>query len=251
MLHPLVRPRALFGHAVVLTVVATCLVLGQWQLDRLAQVRESNARAAAQLTAPTLDLDELLEAGKDPGALASLEYRRFVVEGTFRPDEEVLQRNQQLRGQTGFHVLTPLALPDDLAILVLRGWVPASHDEPPVAAAAPPEGPVEVSGVLVRSVDQPGFGARDPEDGVLRRVFHADVGRLDAQVAGRLLPMVLRVDRAPEAVAFDELPVPVGPPLLEEGNHLSYAVQWHIFAALAAGTYVVWLWAQRRRAPST
>jgi surfeit locus 1 family protein len=247
----LLRPRAILSHLVVLTVAATLMTLGLWQLDRLATLRASNALLEERLTAPAVDVAELAPTAA-AGELdeAALEFRRAEATGVYRTDEEVLQRGQQhpFSGQPGFHVLTPLELDDGAVVLVRRGWVPATLDDPPVAEAAPPVGQVQVSGVLERSVPQPGFGPRDAEEGRLLRVFHADTDRLDAQIAGELLPMVLRVDEPPPtSSATDQLPVSAGPPVFDERNHFSYAMQWFSFAVLAVATYGAWLFTRVRR----
>jgi surfeit locus 1 family protein len=235
----LLRPRALLGHLLVLTVAAACVALGLWQLDRLGQVRDHNARLAERMTSAPVDLGALVAAGDLDDA--ALEFRSAEVTGTFRPEEEVLQRGQQdPRGQQGFHLLTPLDLGDGSTLLVRRGWVPTGLDTPPVAEAAPPSGEVTVTGLLERSVPQPGFGPQDPPDGHLERVFHPDTDRLDGQVSGDLLPVVLRLDADAVAAAGD-LPVPLERPVLDEANHRSYAVQWFTFAALALVTYGAWL----------
>lgn len=247
-LPPLLRPVALLRHVLVAVVAVTCLLLGQWQLGRLAEVRAANDRAEAQLTAPTIDVADLVAAG--PPDEEALEYRSVTARGTYRPDEEVLQRNQELHGRSGFRVLTPLELEDGGVVLVVRGWVPPDLDTPPVAEAAPPSGVVTVEGVLERSVEQPGWGPRDPDEGRLQRVFHADTDRLDAQVDGELFPMVVRTTEAIRPVTTDALPAPIGPPRFDEGNHLSYAMQWHIFGILALVTYAAWLWSRGRRPPA-
>lgn len=244
-LRALLRPRALVSHALVLAVVAVLVALGQWQVARLGEVRAQNALLAERLAAPSADLTDLLAAGV---AVADLEFRRVTATGTFRPDEEVLQRNRVNAGLTGLDVLTPLDLGDGRTLLVRRGWVPPDLDEPPVAAAPPPEGRVRIAGVLEASVDQPAFGARDPDDGRLARVFHPDTARLDRQMTGTLLPVVLRL-ADPVAVDPEGLPRPPGPPTLDEGSHRSYAVQWHLFAVLALSAYAAW-WRRRLRTPA-
>ncbi len=247
MRHPLLRPAAIVSHLLVLTVVVACVALGQWQLDRLQYVRSENARALERMAEPPVPLtdvaDPLVPAATDVDAL---EFRRVEVTGTYRTDEEVLQRNRRYRNQTGFHVLTPLELEDGGVVLVRRGWVPAVLDEPPVADAPPPAGVTTIVGVLERPVPQPSFGPTDPEEGRLDRVFHTDTARLDRQVDGALFPMVLRIDTELANPTEDQLPFPAGPPELEEGSHLSYTIQWHIFAVLAAVTYAAWWWRRLR-----
>ncbi len=248
VLTALLRPAAIVSHLLVLTVVVTCVALGQWQLDRLHFVREQNERALDRMAQPPADLAALADpANTDAVDESGLEFRRVEVTGQFRPGEEVLQRNRQFRNQTGFHVLTPLELTGGGVVLVRRGWVPASLDQPPVAEAAPPAGEVTVVGVLERPVPQPSFGPQDPDQGRLDRVFHTDTDRLDRQVDGPLFPMVLRIDTELQNPLEDELPFPAGPPELDEGSHLSYTVQWHIFAALALLTYLAWWWRRLHR----
>jgi cytochrome oxidase assembly protein ShyY1 len=240
----LVRPMALLSHALVLSVVAVLLTLGQWQVERLDQVRTVNARLSERSSASAVDLAELLSDRTLDAAEA--EFRRVTVTGRFLPEEEVVQRNRIQRGLQGLDVLTPFDLGDGVTLLVRRGWVPTTMDSPPVTEAAPPLGIVTISGVLERSVAQPTFGARDPDEGVLLRVFHPDTERLDRQMSGQLLPVVLRMDALPgaSAVTLPSAPEPAG---LDEGSHLSYAVQWHLFALLALTAYVLWWRARLRR----
>lgn len=243
VLRQLLRPKALVSHLLVLAVAVTCVLLGLWQLDRLDQVRSNNERLAARMEAEPADLAELMDGEVDPDAL---EFRPVTVTGEYRVDEEVLQRGQQHQQQQGFHVLTPLEVDGGGVVLVRRGSVPARLSEPPVEEAAPPTGRVEVTGLLEKPVDQPGFGPRDPVEGELEHVFHTDTERLDRQIEGELFTMVLRAD-APTDAAFDDLPAGLGPPTLDEANHLSYALQWFTFAALAVITYGAWLWTRHRR----
>jgi surfeit locus 1 family protein len=240
----LLRPRALLSHVLVLAVVSVLVMLGQWQLERLAQVRASNALLEERAAAEPVDLLGLTRDA--PLDAAKVEFRRVTATGTFRPEEEVLQRNRIQRGQQGLDVLTPLDLGEGVTVLVRRGWVPTTMDTPPVLEAAPPDGLVTVSGVLERSVPQPAFGARDPVDGILERVFHPDTERLDQQMSGTLLPVVLRLDPLPGATATT-LPAAPGPPTLDEGSHLSYAAQWHLFALLGLIAYGAWWWTRLKR----
>jgi len=247
VLSDLLRPFAIVTHLLVLAVAVTCVALGQWQFDRLAQVRDSNALLEERLRTDPVELVTLVDAD-DPGRLDedALEFRRVEVAGTYRPDEEVLQRNRDHVGQQGFHTLTPLELPDGVVVLVRRGWVPAQLSDPPVEEALPPTGEVVVRGLLEKPVAQPGFGPRDPDGGVLERVFHTDTARLDRQVEGTLFPMVLRLEEQQPATAGD-LPLGLERPVLDEANHLSYALQWYAFAAIALITYCFWLRSRHRR----
>lgn len=246
MLRDLLRPKLLVSHVLVLTAAVVCVLLGNWQLSRLAEVRENNDRLTAQMEAEPIDLVDLLDGPVDQ---AELEFRPVTVSGTFRADEEVLQRNRSYQGQQGFHLLTPLEVTDGKVVLVRRGWVPAIMDQPPVPEALPPSGTVQISGILERSVEQPDVGARDPDEGILERVFHPDIQRLARQIDGELFPMVLRLEtqEPPLNDGPGQVPFLIPSPELDEANHLSYALQWYSFALLAVVTYGAWLWNRRKR----
>ena len=186
-----------------------------------------------------------------PGRLA---FRRVELIGRYAPEHEVLVRNRTYQGLPGWHVLTPFVPAgegwdgdggDAPAILVDRGWVPQAVDEPPVADAPPPEGTVELRGVLVPEQDPPsgplsGLAASDPADGPLERIFLIDVERLARQVPYRLVDAYL-VPTASSREQTGELPVAPEPPSPEAAPHLGYAVQWFIFAAIGAVGYVLLL----------
>lgn len=253
MRRSLASPRLLVLHLLVLGVVLVCVRLGLWQLDRMA---EADARVAAQQEqsaqppAPVRDVVVGLTLD-DTEALAARAFRPVVATGTWRPGDEVLQRGRSLNGRPGYDVLTPLDLDDGGTVVVRRGWVPFDNDlRPPVTDAAPPSGRVEVTGYLERSVPQPTgpVAQRDPEQGVLDVVFHADLERLGPQL-GRdgteVLPMLLHLE-AQDPPQVGELPVAVPAPAPDRGPHLSYAVQWFAFAVIGAGMYGLWLWRRAR-----
>ena len=128
------RPRWIGLTLFAVVVVAVCVRLGLWQLDRLEGRREVNDRYAAGLAMPPRPLEDLL---LEDGALA---YRRATATGRYDTEREVILYGRPLAGRPGNHVLTPLLLADGRAIVVDRGWVPFEMDEPPVAAAVPPMG---------------------------------------------------------------------------------------------------------------
>jgi len=238
----LLSPRMLLSHVLVTAVVVGLVSLGLWQLRRWDDVRALNGRLEERLATAPVPFADLPDPDVgDTAGTSSLEFRQVTATGTYATDEEVLQRGGTLGGQSGYHVLTPLVLGDGTALLVRRGWVPFALDTPPVPEAAPPSGEVTVTGWLERPGVQPsGFGQKDPETGALERVFHADPLRLDDQVTADLRAMVLHLE-AQSPTQEADLPVPAPRPEFSAGTHLSYAVQWFAFAAIAATVYVLWL----------
>ena len=65
MLRLLLRPRWIALVAVLLLfVLPGCYLLGQWQVDRYEARRERNAQARANLSAPAVEVDELVAVGE-------------------------------------------------------------------------------------------------------------------------------------------------------------------------------------------
>ncbi|HEX9766177.1 MAG TPA: SURF1 family protein [Nitriliruptorales bacterium] len=248
MLRWLLAPKLLLAHVVVLTAVVVLVNLGFWQLRRLDEARSFNERLEQRQAAPVLSASEL--AGADPDDLA---FRRAQVTGTYVTEHELLHLARGYRGRSGNHVLTPLVTSDGLVILVDRGWVPAALDTPPVTEAAPPTGPVTVTGQLLESQPYTGVGARDRAEGELARVLRVNLPRIEAQLPPELTPLypLYLQQRNQEPAVADELPLAAEVPELDDGPHLSYAVQWFLFAATALAVYAAFLRKRlRERSPS-
>jgi surfeit locus 1 family protein len=145
--------------------------------------------------------------------------------------------NRSQDGVAGDNLIAPLAA-DIGPVIVNRGFVALGE---PVPAA--PTGDVEVLGrIRVPAGRQLGELTDATDDGPVTEVRRVDLARLDEQVPGDLAPFYLDlIGSVPNITAADPEPVP--PPSLGDGPHLSYAVQWFIFAtAVFAG----WVLAVRR-----
>lgn len=236
MLRRFLTPRWIVGHLLVLVVVGVFIRLGIWQLDRLSERRALNDTVSARLALPTTDLRDLLD-GASPD---EWEHRAAVVQGTFDVKEEILIRSRTSNGEAGFHVVTPLVIGDDVAVLINRGWVPLEYDDPPVTPALPVAGLTEVTGTVRVSQPAPILGPRDPSAGILERMYWIDIPRIQQQSSYALLPVSLQLQvQVPGQIG--PLPVPVPPLDLTEGSHLAYSVQWFAFALIGMGGYVALL----------
>lgn len=229
MLRRLLRPRWIGLTVFAVVVVTGCVRLGVWQLDRLDDRRELNDRLVAGLEAAPAPLDTLVA---DSGAL---DYRRAVATGRYDTEHEVILYGRSLDGQAGNHVLTPLVTADGRAIVVDRGWVPLEMNEPPVAAATPPSGNVEVVGTLFP--DQPGGAGEIQPGDRITTVSTVDIEAIARDLPYELAPWFLQLQT--QSPAAGSLPVPEPPPELTEGPHLGYAFQWFAFATIAAVGYGV------------
>jgi len=229
----LLRPRWLLAHAVVVAIAILFVSLGLWQLRRLDERRDSNALISQRLTAPAEPLATVLdEAGADP---AELTYRRVVVDGRYVPAEEVLLSPRSDNEEPGHHVVTPLVTAGGRAVLIDRGWVPFALDEPPVSQAAPPPGEVRVEGIVMPDQTANRFGSRSGTDEQVDYLSVVDVARLQPQVGEPLYRFYVQLGRQqPSAGALPRTPEPLD---LDEGPHLSYALQWFSFTLIGLVGY--------------
>jgi surfeit locus 1 family protein len=223
---------------VAVGIAAVCVRLGFWQLSRLEERRTTNATIAAGLARP-VDTIDAASADAEPS------YRRVSAAGRYLTRHELLLYGRAFDGSPGDHVLTPLRLDGGGTVLVDRGWIPFRADRTvPVAEALPPEGVVAVEGILLPPEDAPAF----PEGEAGSVVDAANVAQIANATGLDLIPVVLLL-QTQEPANTGDLPVPAPLPPRDEGPHLSYAIQWFSFAAIAILGYV--LLARRGRRPVT
>ncbi|CAN5866582.1 SURF1 family protein [soil metagenome] len=236
--------RDLAAISFVLLAAAVCTSLGFWQLDRLEQRRARNTQLSEGLDLPPLTLDSAAIAGLARSPESYL-YRRVHLRGSYAA-EPVILRGRSFQGQPGVHLLAPLLVEgSDVAVLINRGWIPsddaATVDPRPFHATAP----VEVEGILNLFPPAEGLGVPatlDMEGHRVHTLARLDVAALRSYATDRLAPFY--VQQLPGS-ASGELPYALPPPPLDEGSHLTYAVQWFGFAAtFLIGLVVV---AARRR----
>jgi surfeit locus 1 family protein len=225
----LLRPRWLVGTIIAVLLIVLFVNLGFWQLRRLDEKRDRNAAIEDRSSRPVQPLDEVVDAEARFDEVGGLVYRRVSARGRYDAEGEVRIRSRSLDGRPGLWVVTPLRLDDGDALVVNRGFVPISTDVP-----APPRGDVEVTGLLFATQERQGIGPRDPAGGVLPELSRLDLDRLQQQYGPDLYPVWLQLQRQDPPVDEDALPVLLPEPEQDEGPHLSYAVQWFLFATIGA-----------------
>jgi surfeit locus 1 family protein len=209
------RRTILFG-ALAITAALLFSRLGVWQLDRLAERRRANAEIRSLLAEPPVRL----AAGDvaDSAALGRLAWRRAEATGRYDAGREVVVRGRIWQGTPGVELLTPLELEDGGTLWVNRGWLPSPDAE---------------------HVD----AARYAEPGAVRvRGFLRPAGKGEAPQVGPPPGVVLQ--QLPDT-ALATPPYRRGEPDLSEGPHLSYAVQWFAFAAIAIAGFGAYSWSRR------
>ena len=235
------------GFLVVALTVVLFVNLGLWQMRRLDERKELNATIEARMEMEPIGLESLVaEVGLDP---EELEYRRATVEGTYDVAREILLQARTLNSQSGHNVVTPLVW-RGATLAVNRGWVPIDSLGPPVPEAIPRAAQVEVVGILRTSEDRGPTGATAP-DGSYAKIGRIDLVLLGPQWGGEsLFPMYLQLES--QAPPPGEYPIPLPPPETSEGAHLSYALQWFIFATIAVVGFGALIYSTaKRRDPTT
>jgi surfeit locus 1 family protein len=205
--------------ATALSVSAICVKLGFWQLDRHKGRRERNAAIEQRLALPPVVL-------QDSSMTDSLEYRRTVAVGLYDTDREVIEVGRAVNGVPAVYLVLPLRLDDGRAVLVEAGWIPSPDARSLRSPAVTADDTVEVHGVLLA-----------PRTGVMPEnvEWPISVRFADPTVLGPHYPYPLhawilrRTDRLPDVNSLHVIPLPE----LTQGPHLSYAVQWFVFAAIA------------------
>jgi cytochrome oxidase assembly protein ShyY1 len=227
------RPKWLVGHVLVVALVATFVSLGLWQLGRLDERRDRNAEITARAEVPTAPVEDVVPAGAGIGDVEDLRFRRVSLTGTYDTGGEVLIRPRTQDGISGWDVVTPLVLRDGRAVLVDRGFAPLAP-EPATAreAAAPPEGEVTVTGLVLPSQVRRGIGPTDPATGTLEELARVDIARVRQQYDRELLPVYVQLETQDPPQGVRQLPQVLPTPATDEGPHLSYAVQWFLFAGV-------------------
>lgn len=245
---PLLRPRMIALHALVIVLVVVMANLSAWQFGRLGDRRAFNEQVRSRASLPPAPIADLV--GLSP---EEVEWRPVVVGGTFRPKDEVIVLNRSQNLTAGVDALTPLDFTIDgrqYVVLVDRGFVPLSGEIPP-----PPDGGVEFLARARKSQQRRLGGLSDPSQGVLREVQRVDVERLADQMTATddqtLVPFYVDFLQLTSAGGGDiEGIATVANPELTEGSHLSYAIQWIIFSACAIVAWFILVRRATRSRPS-
>lgn len=230
------RPKWVVSHVVMVGLIVAAVVLGFWQLDRLDQRRDTNDLVRDRLDEPMAEIGTLVSVD-DPYRIGDdLRFRLASATGEYDADAEVLVLNRSRNGAPGYWVLTPLLLDDGSAVVVNRGWIPfSSGPGEPRPGTEAPTGPVAVGGMVRRTVEPQGLETADPADGVLDALARPDLARYQQQLAYRIMPVYLQLES--QEPPGPDFPIPLDRPELDDGPHLSYAVQWFIFATIGLVGY--------------
>lgn len=210
-------------------VLATVFVmLGEWQLRRLDERRQSNAVVEAHRDLPVAPYQEVMTGtiGDDD------QWFRVTATGTYTADQFQV-RYRSLDGAYGSEAVAVLETTQGDFLLVNRGFLVRQPGYPDGVLPAPPSGEVTVTG-YVRRNDRGDEGAMTPHENQVRLISSDALG---AALGKDLVNGYVALLESTPAET-DELR-PLAAPALDEGPHLSYALQWFAFTVIGVVGMVV------------
>ena len=216
----------------VIVAVVTMVILGFWQLDRHSQKIEINEKISSRLVQPSIDLNGFILENTSQIAALEYEYRAITVSGNYKQSDSILVRNRSFKGMPGFWFLTPLELKNGSFVIINRGWIPISAEDYLDSKTSA----VEITGFLRKTELAKGLQKTDPEEKDLDSLGRVDLLRYGEQLGYEIFPMYIQLTKQnPDQI--DNFPRILDMPKFKERQHLNYAVQWFIFATVAALGY--------------
>lgn len=209
-----------------------CGFLSNWQFNRRTEALGKMQQLAQNYDRAPVELTWSSYKTKD-------EWLPVKMTGHFLPDNTLLVRNRPLNGAPGYLELIPFQRQDGVIVGIQAGWLPADDRlNPPKVFPKPSLETQEIWGRIRPS--EPTLDREAPAGQIATinlPTFVQKVGVKDRAVTKFYVAL------GEKNFAKDGLPKLLSRPQLDEGNHLSYALQWIVFAVLAFSALV---WAVRQ-----
>ena len=213
---------------------AACVGLANWQFDRRDQAVSKIQRMVDNFDKPAIAFDAISDLNLDDVTL--LEWSPVEVSGNYLTDQELLVRNRPIAGQPGFIQLVPFQLASGEVVIIERGWIPANSELAPATKMTPSNQSKSLVARVRLSELTPN---RDSPEGFATSIHIESLEK----TLGTTLEKQFYLRLVSELPGEASSPQPISKPALDEGNHLSYAVQWILFALMG---FFALFWAIRQ-----
>jgi surfeit locus 1 family protein len=214
---------------ITLVVVVIFMKLGMWQLDRADFKDTIKVKYESRLAT-----DYLRFSAAD--SLHDIDYRNLILDGEFDVKRTILVDNKMSGGRAGYEVLTPFILSGSRkVVLVNRGWVALGNSRDILPVINQPAVLDEVKGIAsVPNTEGFRMGAVSLTDSWPQVVPCIDIEAMQESFPDGLLPLVLWL--APDQPGYYKRSW--NPVWADPEKSRAYALQWFIFALIAAGLYL-------------
>ncbi|MEO8221698.1 MAG: SURF1 family protein [Specibacter sp.] len=212
--------------ALALVFALACVALGNWQMNRRNAVVENITKIQNNYSGGIVDYADV--AGNFDALDPAREWTQVRLQGTYQTADQRVVRNRPLNGAPGYEVLVPLTLDTGDTVIIDRGWLPIGYKEPghPDLVPQPESGVVTVVARL-----------KPPEPKLDRGAPTGQLASIELNDYAAQLSYPIKTGAygqlASETPAAASNPVAFPAPSIDEGSHLSYALQWIAFGVLA------------------
>ncbi len=167
------------------------------------------------------------------------EWKPIKLTGHYLPENLLLVRNRPYNGDPGYLELVPFQRVDGLIVAIEAGWLPADDRLNPPRVFPKPNSKIQTIWGRIRP-SEPTLN-RDAPAGQIATInlptFMRKIGVKDRAVTDFYLSL------GESSFSVNGSPRLLPRPQLDEGNHLSYAMQWILFALMA---FFAFSWAIRQ-----
>lgn len=213
---------SMYALIAVLFAIA-CGFLANWQISRSREANQAITTINHNYDATPVPLEQVLP--RTTSYRDSDEWRQVSLSGEYQSDRQLLVRDRTLGGHPGFEVLVPFRLDSGEIFIVDRGYVPTGNaqDHPDHIPAAP-NGHASV--VVRIQGGEPQVGNRSAGHGQVATIHLPTISRMIHEpMYSKAYGLMVSENPAPTEAA----PHPLPKPEVDEGLHVSYAIQWVIF----------------------
>ena len=225
MFKNLLRPRWIILTFLLAILIYLFIELSGWQFDRYHQRIDRNKDFVTAVAGVPIPIENVSQLNN------LKQWGKVSLSGQYLDAESKLVRKRYLKNSLGFWVLTPFQLANKEIILVNRGWMPSANSS--TSELAIPNSPTQQ--VLIEGYLQPMEKFKEnPADLPSNQINDINIEKFQGNIYPNYYIQVGKSNPAEKDIGIIYLPE------VSNGPHLSYAIQWILFALLLPiGWYVL------------
>ena len=225
MFKNLLRPRWIILTFLLAILIYLFIELSGWQFDRYHQRIDRNKDFVTAVAGVPIPIENVSQLNN------LKQWGKVSLSGQYLDAESKLVRKRYLKNSLGFWVLTPFQLANNEILLVNRGWIPSANSS--TSGLAIPSSPTQQ--VLIEGYLQPMEKFKEnPADLPSNQINDINIEKFQGNIYPNYYIQVGKSNPVEKDIGIIYLPE------VSNGPHLSYAIQWILFALLLPiGWYVL------------